>query len=41
MSLQIADRGYLAEAGRISGNNTASGLMNDPAVQRAFLGAVH
>lgn len=41
MSLSIADRGYLAEAGRITGNNTAAALEGDPAVQRAFLGAVH
>ncbi len=41
MSLSIADRGYLAEAGRINGENTASALMGDAAVQRAFLGAPH
>ncbi|TDK32178.1 ABC transporter ATP-binding protein [Rhizobium deserti] len=41
MSLSIADRGYLAEAGRIGGENTAEGLLGDPAVQRAFLGAAH
>ncbi|MGK9051341.1 ABC transporter ATP-binding protein [Xaviernesmea oryzae] len=41
MSLSIADRGYLAEAGRISGENTAQALMGDAAVQRAFLGAAH
>ncbi|MBD9650541.1 ABC transporter ATP-binding protein (plasmid) [Ensifer sp. PDNC004] len=39
MSLSIADRGYLAEAGRITGEGTAQALMNDAAVQRAFLGA--
>jgi branched-chain amino acid transport system ATP-binding protein len=39
MSLSIADRGYLAEAGRITGEDTAGNLMNDLAVQRAFLGA--
>ncbi|MFN7102936.1 MAG: ABC transporter ATP-binding protein [Pseudorhizobium sp.] len=38
MSLAIADRGYLAEAGRITGEDTAENLMNDKAVQRAFLG---
>ncbi|MGV8833296.1 MAG: ABC transporter ATP-binding protein [Devosia sp.] len=38
ISLGIADRGYLMEAGRIVGENTASALMTDPAVQRAFLG---
>ncbi|SSC71584.1 unnamed protein product [Ciceribacter sp. T2.26MG-112.2] len=39
MSLSIADRGYLMEAGRVVGENSASGLMNDDAVKRAFLGA--
>ncbi|MFS2153902.1 ABC transporter ATP-binding protein [Rhizobium sp. Rhizsp42] len=39
MSLSIADRGYLAEAGRITGEAAACDLMNDAAVQRAFLGA--
>lgn len=38
MSLSIADRGYLAEAGRITGEDSAENLMNDKAVQRAFLG---
>lgn len=38
ISLSIADRGYLMEAGRIVGENTASALMTDPAVQQAFLG---
>jgi acyl-CoA reductase-like NAD-dependent aldehyde dehydrogenase/ABC-type branched-subunit amino acid transport system ATPase component len=38
-SLAIADRGYLMEAGRIVGRGTAGELMNDKAVQRAFLGA--
>jgi branched-chain amino acid transport system ATP-binding protein len=39
-SLSIADRGYLLEAGRIVGEGRASGLIDDPAVQRAFLGTV-
>ena len=39
MSLSIADRGYLMEAGRIVGENTATALANDDAVKRAFLGA--
>ncbi|MBB4170689.1 ABC transporter ATP-binding protein [Rhizobium sp. BK538] len=39
-SLAIADRGYLAEAGRITGEGPAGELINDPAVQRAFLGAM-
>ena len=38
MSLSIADRGYLAEAGRVSRGNSAAALINDPTVQRAFLG---
>ncbi|MBX9457577.1 MAG: ABC transporter ATP-binding protein [Rhizobium sp.] len=38
MSLSIADRGYLIEAGRIAGENTATALLNDDAVKRAFLG---
>lgn len=37
-SLAIADRGYLLEAGRIVGEGSATGLIDDPAVQRAFLG---
>ncbi|CDP54141.1 Branched-chain amino acid transport ATP-binding pr otein LivF [Devosia sp. DBB001] len=36
--LAVADRGYLVEAGRIVGQGKAVDLMNDPAVQRAFLG---
>lgn len=39
LSLAIADRGYLMEAGRIVGADTAERLKNDPGVQRAFLGA--
>lgn len=38
LSLAIADRGYLLENARIVGENTASRLMNDPAVQKAYLG---
>jgi branched-chain amino acid transport system ATP-binding protein len=37
-SLQIADRGYLIETGRITGEGSASQLRDDPAVQRAYLG---
>lgn len=37
-SLQIADRGYLIETGRITGQGTALQLRDDPAVQRAYLG---
>ena len=39
-SLAIAQRGYLMEAGRITGSGTAEALRADPAVQRAFLGGV-
>ena len=38
LSLAIADRGYLLENARIVGENTASRLMTDPAVQKAYLG---
>jgi ABC-type branched-subunit amino acid transport system ATPase component len=38
-SLNIADRGYLIETGRIVGEGTADALKTDPAVQRAYLGA--
>ena len=36
--LNIADRGYLIETGRIVGQGTAAALREDPAVQRAYLG---
>lgn len=39
ISLSIANRGYLLEAGRIVGEGPADKLANDPAVQHAFLGA--
>ena len=39
-SLGIAQRGYLMEAGRITGSGSADALRSDPAVQQAFLGAV-
>jgi branched-chain amino acid transport system ATP-binding protein len=38
-SLDIADRGYLIETGRIVGQGSAAELKVDPAVQRAYLGA--
>lgn len=38
ISLSISDRGYLMEAGRIVGSNTAEVLKTDAAVQQAFLG---
>ena len=37
-SLNIADRGYLIENGRIVGSGAAAALANDRAVQRAYLG---
>jgi branched-chain amino acid transport system ATP-binding protein len=37
-SLDIADRGYLIDTGRIVGQGTAVELKVDPAVQRAYLG---
>jgi branched-chain amino acid transport system ATP-binding protein len=36
--LNIADRGYLIETGRIVGQGAAVVLKDDPAVQRAYLG---
>ncbi len=38
-SLAIADRGYLLENTRIVHEDSATALMNDPAVQAAYLGA--
>jgi len=38
--LNIADRGYLIETGRIVGQGAAAALRDDPAVQRAYLGAI-
>lgn len=40
LSLEIADRGYLIETGRIVGQGSAAQLREDPAVQRAYLGGV-
>ena len=39
-SLNIADRGYLIETGRIVGEGIASDLLHDPAVCAAYLGGV-
>jgi len=39
-SLAIADRGYLIENGEVTGENTAKAMLNDPAVQAAYLGGV-
>ena len=38
-SLDVADRAYLLEGGRIVGEGAAADLKNEPAVQRAYLGA--
>ncbi len=38
-SLAIADRGYLLENAHIVHQDSASNLINDPAVQKAYLGA--
>ena len=38
-SLDVADRAYLIEGGRIVGQGAAAELKNEPAVQRAYLGA--
>jgi branched-chain amino acid transport system ATP-binding protein len=37
-SLKIANRGYLIEVGRITGQGAAQSLMTDPAVVNAYLG---
>ncbi len=37
-SLAIADRGYVLENGRIAGEGSAHRLLEDPAVQSAYLG---
>ncbi|MBD1545674.1 ABC transporter ATP-binding protein [Roseibium aggregatum] len=37
-SLAIADRGFLLENGEITGQDSAEALLNDPAVQAAYLG---
>ncbi|GHA43698.1 ABC transporter ATP-binding protein [Amylibacter ulvae] len=38
ISLRHADRGYLLEAGRITGSGSSQELINDAAVRQAFLG---
>jgi len=40
LGLNVADRGYLIESGRIVGQGSAQALRDDPAVQRAYLGAL-
>jgi branched-chain amino acid transport system ATP-binding protein len=40
MALQLADRGYILEQGRVVGEGTGAELLADPGVQRAYLGYV-
>jgi branched-chain amino acid transport system ATP-binding protein len=40
LGLNVSDRGYLIESGRIVGQGSAQALRDDPAVQRAYLGAL-
>ena len=37
-SLELSDRGYLIEQGRIVGTNSAAALLKDEAVRKAYLG---
>ncbi|MFQ5914357.1 MAG: ABC transporter ATP-binding protein [Nitrospinota bacterium] len=37
-ALQVADRGYVLERGRIALEGTGEGLLNNPEVQRTYLG---
>jgi branched-chain amino acid transport system ATP-binding protein len=39
-SLAVANRGYLIENGKIVGSGTATALMSDHAVRRAYLGGI-
>ena len=38
LALKYADRGYVMEAGVITFSDRADALLNDPRVQRAYLG---
>jgi len=38
MALSVADRGYVLETGRIVASATASELLNNDAVKKAYLG---
>jgi branched-chain amino acid transport system ATP-binding protein len=40
MALQLADRGYILEQGRVVGEGAGAELLADPGVQRAYLGYV-
>ena len=37
-ALQVSHRGYVMESGRVVSTDTAANLLNDPGVQRAYLG---
>ena len=41
LALEIAQRGYVLENGRIALSGSASDLRNDPAVQASYLGIAH
>ena len=38
LALEIADRGYVMETGRIVHTGTGQALLDDPAVKQAYLG---
>jgi branched-chain amino acid transport system ATP-binding protein len=40
MALQLADRGYILEQGRVVGEGSGAQLLADPGVQRAYLGYI-
>jgi branched-chain amino acid transport system ATP-binding protein len=40
-ALEIADRGYVLQNGRIAAVGTSQELSNDPALKRAYLGRMH
>ncbi len=40
-ALEVADRAYVMENGRITTSGPASAMKNDPAVKAAYLGAAH
>jgi branched-chain amino acid transport system ATP-binding protein len=38
LALEVADRAYVLEQGRVAGSGLAADLLNDPSVQQAYLG---
>jgi branched-chain amino acid transport system ATP-binding protein len=38
LALEVADRAYVLEQGRVAGSGRAADLLNDPSVQQAYLG---